>query len=513
MDIRNLKRRRRSKAPAGQAAAAALDDHLIPMPNLQMSAFQPFATQHHPSPRHVLSQLQCAVCQSILNEPITLSCGNSVCARCMPPYKDLAFVCPLTTCARPSHVLLRKAKIDVTLVKLLDFTNDPPSLGPEEILNMQLRKRIEDTLECPICACLFLDPVTTPCGHTMCQRCLLRTRDNSDSCPTCRTRLPAYALLQTLAISATLYQILIHLFHDEYHRNANDVAIESNDDTQLPLFVHNSVTFPTLPCAIHIYEPRYMTMLRRCLLQPQRRFGICFVKSPHQDSQAPFQQMGTMLEIQNVANIDDDRAIVETIGAYRFKVVSTDLKDGYYVARWEQIDDLSPEEQSYQERMEIMTATARKFKAKNKAKSNASIPAPGSGPSFGPAMLSLGTMIVTQGQAWASRSLGSTSTQQSSLMDDITELEMQSTDDIIHCIRQFIDSFRNANSSWMQQHTARFGPAPDSSNAFIWWAAMTIPLSEQEKYRLLQVNTTRERAKLLMTWINALKQKWWFPSS
>jgi Lon protease-like protein len=222
--------------------------------------------------------------------------------------------------------------------------------------------------------------------------------------------------------------------------------------------------------------------------------------------------MGTMLEIQNVANLDDERAIVETIGAYRFKVVSTDLKDGYHVARWEQINDLSPEEQSYQERMEIMTATARKFKAKHKAKSNASIPAPGSGPAFGPAMLSLGTMIVTQGQAWASRSQGSSSAQPA-VLDDLTELEMQSTEDIIHSIRHFIDSFRNANSSWMQQHTARFGPAPDSPNAFVWWAAMTIPLAEQEKYRLLQVNTTRERAKLLMTWINALKQKWWFPSS
>ncbi|KAH8557099.1 PUA-like domain-containing protein [Umbelopsis sp. PMI_123] len=509
MDIRNLKRRRRSKTPAMQATT---NNNLFPIPNLQMSAFQPISTQHHPPPRHVLWQfLKCAVCQNMLKDPITLSCGNTVCARCMPSYKDLAFVCPVTTCARPSHVLLRKAKIDVTLVKLLDLANEQPQQATEEMLNMQLRKRIEETLECPICACLFLDPVTTPCGHTMCLRCLLRTRDNSELCPTCRTRLPAYALLQTLAISSILYQILIHLFHDEYHRNANDVATETNDDIQLPLFVHTSVTFPTLPCAIHIYEPRYMTMLRRCLLQPQRRFGICFVRHPNQDNQEPFQQIGTMLEIQNVSNVDHDRSIVETIGAYRFKVVATDLKDGYHVARWEQINDLSPEEQSYQERMEIMTATARKFKAKNKAKANASIPAPGSGPTFGPAMLSLGTMIVTQGQAWASRSQGSSSAQQSPPTDDITDLEIQSTEDIIHSIRQFIESFRNANSSWMQQHNARFGPAPDSSNAFIWWAAMTIPLSEQEKYRLLQVNTTRERAKLLMIWINALKQKWWYP--
>lgn len=442
----------------------------------------------------------------MLKDPVTLSCGNTVCTKCMPPYKDLAFVCPVATCARPSHVLLRIAKPDVTILKLLDIAVS----STENIM----RERIEDTLECTICACLFLDPVTTPCGHTMCYRCLLRSRDNSPLCPTCRTRLPAYTLLQTLAVSCIVYTILNHLFHDEYHHNAREIAQEENDDSHLPLFVHTSVTFPTMPCAIHIYEPRYITMLRRCLLRPQRRFGICFVRNPNESSQAPFQQVGTMLEIRNVANLEDDRAIVEAMGAFRFKVVAHDLKDGYHVARWEPINDLSPEEQSYQERMEIMTATARKFKAKNKAKSNASMLAPGSGPAFGPAMLSLGTMIVAQGQAWASRSSqGSQNTKSSQQVpDEVTELEMQTTEDIIASIRQFIESFRSSDTAWVHQHTSRFGQAPDSANTFVWWAAMTIPLSEQEKYKLLQVNTTRERAKLLMTWINSLKQKWWFPA-
>lgn len=503
MTVRTLKRRRRSKSPptepslpTGSSSSAAIqhahsNHQLHPLPAL-------------PPPLHALWEvLKCPVCLYTLTDPVTLSCGNSVCATCMPPYKDLAFVCPLSTCARPSHVLLRSAKTDVTLLKLLELARDQP-----------LRKQIEDTLECTICACLFLDPVTTPCGHTMCYRCLLRSRDNSPLCPTCRTRLPAYTLLQTLAVNSILFSILNRLFYHEYQRNAYDIANEENDDTHLPLFVHTSVTFPTLPCAIHIYEPRYLTMLRRCLLRPQRRFGICFVRNPNEASQAPFQQLGTMLEIRNVANLDDDRAVVEAMGAFRFKVIASDLKDGYHVARWEQINDLSPEEQSYQERMEIMTATARKFKAKNKA--SASMPAPGSGPAFGPAMLSLGTMIVAQGQAWASRSSQGSShhakSQQLSAADELTELEMQTTDDIIALIRQFIDSFRASDTQWVQQHTSRFGPAPDSPNAFVWWAAMTIPLSEQEKYKLLQVNTTRERAKLLMTWINALKQKWWFPS-
>ncbi|XP_067860471.1 E3 ubiquitin-protein ligase TRIM65-like [Heptranchias perlo] len=53
------------------------------------------------------------------------------------------------------------------------------------------RQDLEDKLSCAICLDCFTDPVTTPCGHNFCLRCL---RDHFDSqspsgafdCPTCR---------------------------------------------------------------------------------------------------------------------------------------------------------------------------------------------------------------------------------------------------------------------------------------------------------------------------------------
>uniref|UniRef100_A0A8C5A9P6 E3 ubiquitin-protein ligase TRIM21-like n=1 Tax=Gadus morhua TaxID=8049 RepID=A0A8C5A9P6_GADMO len=49
---------------------------------------------------------------------------------------------------------------------------------------------VERHLSCPICNDLFLDPVTTCCGHSFCKACLNRNAMYSDnSCPTCRQHL------------------------------------------------------------------------------------------------------------------------------------------------------------------------------------------------------------------------------------------------------------------------------------------------------------------------------------
>ena len=41
--------------------------------------------------------------------------------------------------------------------------------------------------------CLQVSPVTTPCGHTFCRRCLDRALDHSPTCPMCKsTTLTSY---------------------------------------------------------------------------------------------------------------------------------------------------------------------------------------------------------------------------------------------------------------------------------------------------------------------------------
>ena len=46
-----------------------------------------------------------------------------------------------------------------------------------------------------------------------------------------------------------------------------------------------------------------------------------------------------MLEIRRVQMLADGRAVVETWGAWRFRIVERGTLDGYVVARVERVDD------------------------------------------------------------------------------------------------------------------------------------------------------------------------------
>ena len=43
----------------------------------------------------------------------------------------------------------------------------------------------------------------------------------------------------------------------------------------LPVFVC-TMAFPSLPCPLHVFEPHYRLMIRRCLETGSRRFGMCY---------------------------------------------------------------------------------------------------------------------------------------------------------------------------------------------------------------------------------------------
>ena len=49
------------------------------------------------------------------------------------------------------------------------------------------RLQLTDDSECTLCMRLLWEPVTTPCGHTFCRPCYLRSTDHTSRCPLCRT--------------------------------------------------------------------------------------------------------------------------------------------------------------------------------------------------------------------------------------------------------------------------------------------------------------------------------------
>src|SRR5205814_8107128 len=83
-----------------------------------------------------------------------------------------------------------------TMPSLQQWTSPTPPVyserPPSDPLPADVVSKIHAELDCQICYLLLHDPVTTPCGHTFCRSCLLRTYDHAihPVCLTCRSSIP-----------------------------------------------------------------------------------------------------------------------------------------------------------------------------------------------------------------------------------------------------------------------------------------------------------------------------------
>lgn len=186
--------------------------------------------------------------------------------------------------------------------------------------------QMSDDFDCVLCMKLLFAPVTTPCGHSFCRTCLIRALDHNSCCPLCRTVLH---IGSQHPINVTLQSIIERNFPEEYTARRNEMTNESEQDLDsMPLFLLGMVAFPSQPFPLHIFEPRYRLMLRRCL-EGQRRFGI--VCCTH--AQPNGVDIGCMMEIKNSQMLPDGRSYVETVGTKRFRILNRWIQDGYMVGK------------------------------------------------------------------------------------------------------------------------------------------------------------------------------------
>lgn len=182
-----------------------------------------------------------------------------------------------------------------------------------------LHAELVDVLECQLCYLALYEPVTSPCGHTFCRTCLARSLDHSDRCPLCRSKLPNFAyfaghpsneaLVKLLTSEITLpleEEDLSHRHQPQFHslytsrprsnstlsgvpfaslvsdegdekksstwglkplfleRKAAVEQEERENRLSTPIFVC-TLAFPGMPTVLHVFEPRYRLMIRRCL--------------------------------------------------------------------------------------------------------------------------------------------------------------------------------------------------------------------------------------------------------
>ncbi|KAM6940543.1 LON peptidase N-terminal domain and RING finger protein 1 [Xenentodon cancila] len=192
-------------------------------------------------------------------------------------------------------------------------------------------------LECSLCMRLFYEPVTTPCGHTFCKNCLERCLDHNSQCPLCKESLKEYLACRKYKVTALLDTLIKQYLSQEYAERTKVHLEETRELSDLtknvPIFVC-TMAYPTVPCPLHVFEPRYRLMIRRCMDTGTRQFGMCI-----SDPQKGFADYGCMLIIRSVHFLPDGRSVVDTIGGKRFRILSRGMKDGYSTADIEHLVD------------------------------------------------------------------------------------------------------------------------------------------------------------------------------
>jgi uncharacterized protein len=90
----------------------------------------------------------------------------------------------------------------------------------------------------------------------------------------------------------------------------------------LPLFPLGAVLFPGALMPLHIFEPRYRLLIRRCL-ERQRPFGIVLIRNGPEvgDGAEPY-DVGTEAKIVAQSPLPDGRSYIVTRGERRFAVES-----------------------------------------------------------------------------------------------------------------------------------------------------------------------------------------------
>uniref|UniRef100_A0A667ZA56 LON peptidase N-terminal domain and ring finger 3 n=1 Tax=Myripristis murdjan TaxID=586833 RepID=A0A667ZA56_9TELE len=196
-------------------------------------------------------------------------------------------------------------------------------------------------LECSLCMRLFYEPVTTPCGHTFCLQCLERCLDHNPKCPLCKEGLSEYLAQRRYCKTAVMEKLISTYLPAELMErqktNQEEMAELSNLNKNVPIFVC-TMAFPTVPCPLHIFEPCYRLMIRRCMETGTNCFGMCLG-----DNLKGFADYGCLLEIRNVEFFSDGRSVVDTVGKRRFKVIQHSERDGYNTADIEYLEDVKVE--------------------------------------------------------------------------------------------------------------------------------------------------------------------------
>jgi len=104
---------------------------------------------------------------------------------------------------------------------------------------------------------------------------------------------------------------------------------------ELPLFPLHTVLFPGGPLALRIFEPRYLSMVARCMRE-QTGFGVVLIEAGSEAGAARFAATGTRADIVDWNRGRDGLLAIVAQGRDRFTVAHSHRQpDGLYVGHVE----------------------------------------------------------------------------------------------------------------------------------------------------------------------------------
>ncbi|CAH2315031.1 LON peptidase N-terminal domain and RING finger 3 isoform X1 [Pelobates cultripes] len=246
-----------------------------------------------------------------------------------------------------------KSKLTVVPSKIQRRADVPVTDKADNVISVSPYVDSSD-LDCSLCMRLMYEPVTTPCGHTYCLKCLERCLDHNPKCPLCKEDLCEYLAKRTFCKTEMMEELIGNYFPEELNERKcvyeEEIAELSNLNHNVPIFVC-TMAYPTVPCPLHIFEPCYRLMIRRCMETGTKQFGMCIG-----DTVKGFADYGCMLEIRNVEFFADGRSVVDSIGRRRFKVIQHSQRDGYNTADIEYIEDEKVQGEDYKELIRLHDA-------------------------------------------------------------------------------------------------------------------------------------------------------------
>ncbi|KAI9292732.1 hypothetical protein K502DRAFT_367341 [Neoconidiobolus thromboides FSU 785] len=393
----------------------------------------------------------CQKCSTLLTNPITLNCGHSICTSCVSNTETKLIKCPASDCSIETSI--KDISLDVILSKLIDLFKQWKqefTLHSQQMHLTNINELMLPELECQLCFNLLLNPTTSSCGHTLCKQCFVRSLDYNDSCPVCRKKLPSYTNLLNHSINHSIQTLTEKLYPEIVAQRKLSLKEElQNLVEETPLFIC-SLVFPKMPCYLHIFEPRYRLMIRRCMESSRQRFGIVL----HVNRAVGFHEYGTMLEARNIEVLPDGRYLLDAVGSFRFRIIERGVRDGYNVGKIERIDD-EDEIEDIEQQMESPDQCQSDISEEDPSKMS------------------------------------------------ISELQQECT--------RFVEALKSGSAPWLfQRLNATVGPMPSDPSDFTFWIASIIPLDEQEKYEILPITSVKKRFIIVLKWIRRLSEQWWF---